>query len=169
MAMEAVNVLRKLNMIPRRTIRVVLFTNEENGLAGGKEYARRHAEEMPLHVAAIEADSGAFKPTGYSVDCTDESRRAGGVAQMVEILGLFSSIGPLKAEKGGSGADIGPMKDAGVMLMGHSTDGSTYFDIHHSHADTLDKVDPDELSRNVAVMATAAYILADMPQRFGEE
>ena len=68
---------------------------------------------------------------------------------------------------GHSGADVGQMKDAGVVLMGHRVEGSKYFYYHHSPADTLDKVDPEELSQNVAVLATVAYVLADMPQRLG--
>jgi carboxypeptidase Q len=167
MAMEAISVLRKLNMIPRRTIRVVLWTNEENGLAGGKAYAREHEAELPNHVAAIESDSGGFKPTGYSVECSDDAREALAALQLDEILGLVSSIGPMKVKTGHSGADISPMEPAGVVLMGHNVEGSTYFDYHHTPADTIDKVDPRELSENVAVMAAMAYVLADMPGRIG--
>lgn len=169
MAMEAINVLRKLNMVPRRTIRVALWTNEENGLRGGRAYAKDHAEELDNHVAAIELDSGVFAPQGYSIDCVDESRRAVAVEQMNEILGLLSpSLGPLNATAGGGGADISPMKDSGVVLMGHRVEGATYFNYHHTHADTIDKVDPQELSRNIAVIAAVAYVLADMPLRLGE-
>ncbi len=168
MAMEAINVLRKLNLIPRRTIRVVLWTNEENGLAGGKAYAKQHAEELTNHVAAIESDSGAFAPRGYSVDCSDDARRALAADQMKDILGLLASFDSLTAATGGSGADVSPMKDSGVVLMGHRVEGSTYFNYHHTHADTLDKIDPQLLSANVAVLATVAYVLADMPTRIGE-
>lgn len=167
MAMEAINLLRRLKMIPRRTIRVVLWTNEENGLAGGRQYAEDHAGEMEHHVAAIEADSGGFRPVGYSVDCSDKDRLAVAEAQLRDLVGLFESIGATRVTTGFSGADVGAMKKAGVLLMGHRVEGSTYFDYHHSHADTVDKVDPDELSQNVAVMATLAYVLADMPERFG--
>ncbi len=166
-AMEAINVLRRLNMIPRRTIRVVLWTNEENGLGGGKQYAKDHADELANHVAAIESDSGSFRPTGYGIDCVDETRESIAAEQMREIIDLFTSIGPMHARPGHSGADIGPMKSAEVILMGHEVEESRYFDYHHSRADTLDKVDPAELSQNVAVMAATAYILADMPDRLG--
>lgn len=168
-AMEALNVLRKLKLQPKRTIRAILWTNEENGLAGGKAYAKEHEAELPKHVAAIESDGGSFKPTGYSVDCSDEDKRTLAVDQMNDILSLFEkSIGPMSAKKGGAGADIGPMKPAGFVMMGHEVEGTIYFDYHHTHADTLDKVNPTELSQNVAVMATVAYILADMPERLGE-
>ena len=168
-AMEAINVLRKLKMIPRRTIRVVLWTNEENGLAGGRAYAKDHADELKDHVAAIESDSGVFDPRGYSLECTDKAREAVAVEQMQEIVDLLSSsIGELRVTTGGSGADISPMRESGVVLMGHRVEGSMYFDYHHTPADTIDKVDPDLLSRNIAVTATVAYILADMPDRLGE-
>ncbi|MCH8166102.1 MAG: M20/M25/M40 family metallo-hydrolase [Planctomycetes bacterium] len=168
MAMEAINVLRRLNMIPRRTIRVVLWTNEENGLAGGRQYAKDHAQELANHVAAIEADSGGFRPIGYSVECADDDRLQIAAGQLRDLTSLFESIGATSVKTGRSGADLGPMKEAGVVLMGHRMEGSKYFDYHHTHADTLDKVDPEELSQNVAVLATVAYILADMPERLGE-
>ena len=169
MAMEAVSVLRKLKMIPRRTIRVVLWTNEENGLAGGKQYAKDHHDELANHVAAIESDSGAFRPVGYSLDCIDEQREANGLEQLRQIVSLLHEIGVTEAEIGRSGADVSPMKPDGVMLMGHHVDGSIYFNYHHTPADTLDKVNPEHLSQNVAAMATVAYILADMPERFGAQ
>jgi hypothetical protein len=169
MAMEAINVLRKLNFVPRRTVRVVLWTNEENGLAGGRAYAMDHEAELKNHVAAIESDSGGFKPDGYSVECEDKDRQNIAFQQIKEIGTLLSSIGPMEFNQGHSGADIGAMKPAGVMLLGHSVEGTTYFDYHHTHADTIDKVNPRELSENVAVLASVAYIIADMPERFGME
>ncbi len=167
-AMEAINVLRKLDMIPRRTIRVVLWTNEENGMAGGRAYAKDHADELSKHVAAIEADSGVFKPVGYSLDCLDKDRLRIAERQVSEILSLIEPhIGPMSTKVGHSGADVGQMKDAGFVLMGHRVEGSKYFDYHHTMADTIDKVDPREISENVAVLATMAYIIADMPERLG--
>jgi len=168
-AMEAISVLRRLGMIPKRTIRVVLWTNEENGLRGGKAYAKDHAGEMPNHVAAIESDSGVFRPTGYSTECEDPQRERIVVQQMQEIVKLLAPLGPMNVRSGDAGADIGPMKTAGVVLLGHNVDGSRYFDYHHTHADTIDKVDPTELSQNVAALATVAYVLADMPQRLGSQ
>ncbi|MCH7873086.1 MAG: M20/M25/M40 family metallo-hydrolase [Planctomycetes bacterium] len=170
MAMEAINVLRKLNMRPRRTIRVVLWTNEENGLAGGRAYAKQHADELDKHVAAIESDSGAFAPRGYSLGCSDEDRKKVALRQMRQIMRhVARRLGSeINVKSGGGGADISPLRSSGVVLMGHRVEGSTYFDYHHTHADTIDKVDPKELSRNVAMLATVAYILADMPQRIGE-
>ncbi len=167
MAMEAINVLRKLNMVPRRTIRVVLWTNEENGSRGAKAYASEHAEELSRHVAAIEADSGVFQPTGYSMECADARKESAAAAQLGDLLTLLSSLGPMEVHTGHSGSDVGPMRQAGVVLMGHNVEGSRYFDYHHSQADTIDKVNPEDLSRNVAALATVAYIIADMPARLG--
>ncbi len=168
MAMEAINVLRKLNLRPRRTIRVVLFTNEENGLAGGRAYAKDHENELGNHVAAIEADSGVFRPMGYGVSCSDKDRETLAVKQVGEIMALLSSsLGGLSASAGGGGADIGPMRSADVVLMGHRVEGSRYFNYHHTHADTIDKVDPELLSQNIAAMATTAYIIADLPEPLG--
>jgi hypothetical protein len=168
-AMEAINVLRKLGLRPRRTIRVVLWTNEENGLAGGRTYAKEHEAELPRHVAAIEMDSGVFAPSGYGVDHVDQTKRARAVEQMKEVARLLEPLGATKISAGGGGADISPMKSAGVPLLGHDVEMSTYFDYHHTPADTFDKIDPKLLSRNVAVMAVTAYVLADMPGRLGEE
>lgn len=167
-AMEAINILRKLKLIPKRTIRVVLWTNEENGLNGGRKYALDHAVELPKHIGAIESDSGVFAPKGISVQHKDEKIQAIAAEQLEDILQLLEPIGASTVKQGWSGADISPMKPAGVVLMGFMVEGSTYFNLHHSHADTLDKVDPDELSRCVAMMAVVSYVLADMPGRLGE-
>lgn len=167
-AMEAITVLRKLNLRPRRTIRVVLWTNEENGLAGAKQYVIDHADELKHHVAAIESDMGVFAPKGLSIQHKDKSLESIGAERLAEILALLKPIGATAVTQGWSGADIGRMHDAGVPLMGLVVEGSKYFDYHHSHADTLDKVDPTELSQCVATMAVVSYILADMPGRLDD-
>jgi len=168
-AMEVINVLRKLNLQPRRTIRVVLFVNEENGLRGGKAYAEDHQDELANHVAAIESDSGIFAPRGLSVGCEDTAKEAVAVEQVREIISLFpTSFESMEARTGGGGADISPMHESGVVLMGHRVEGSKYFNYHHTNADTIDKVDPTDLSKNVALLAVATYIIADMPDRLGE-
>jgi carboxypeptidase Q len=166
-AMEAINVLRRLGMIPRRTIRVVLFTNEENGLAGGRRYAADHADELANHVAAIESDSGVFRPLGFGVGHADKDKQAVAVRQLEDILSLLEPVGATQARSGGGGADISPMGPAGVPLLGLRVVGSKYFDYHHTHADTLDKVDPVEFSQCVASLAVVSYVLADMPGRLG--
>jgi hypothetical protein len=166
-SMEAIHLLRKLGLRPRRTIRCVLFTNEENGLAGGRGYASRHKDELAAHVAAIEADSGVFAPIGYGLDIEDPQRLERGLATLRQITSLLKPIGADHLEAGHGGADIGPMKPAGVPLIGQRADMTHYFDVHHTHADTFDKVNREDLNRHVAAMAVVAYILADMPGRLG--
>lgn len=161
--MEAATALRRLNLIPRRTIRVVLWTNEERGVHGGKQYARAHAAELRYHMAAIEADTGGFRPTGFSLRVGDSAR---GTAQkrLRALAALLDPLGAMEVKDGFGGADIAPLGKAGVPLLGLRTDPSRYFDIHHSAADTLDKVDARELSQSVAAMAAMAYLLAEIPE-----
>lgn len=165
-AMEALNMLRKLGLQPRRTIRVVLWTNEENGLAGAKDYAARHQRE--LHVAGIEADSGGFAPEGFTVEMNDAKKADLALEQLQQIASLLKPIGATKAMLGGSGADVGQLKQLGTACLGLEIDGRTYFDFHHTWADTVDKVNPKELTDCAISLAVASFILADMPQRMGE-
>jgi hypothetical protein len=155
--MQVLTTLKALNLTPKRTIRVVLFTNEENGLAGGKAYAKDHAAELSKHVLALEADSGSFAPRGFSVESKDASQ----VQKYAEIAALLQPIGATRVIAGHSGADISPMIP-NVVGLGLSVDGRTYFDTHHTDADTLDKVDPQTLADGVAAVAVLAYVAADM-------
>ncbi len=154
-AMEAALLLREAGLVPRRTIRVVLFTNEENGLRGGEAYFEAHGAEP--HVGAIESDSGMGAPTGFSLAGDDEQA----LARLQAFSPLFSPLGPVSIRKGWGGADISPLTNAGVLSMALRPDASHYFDLHHSPADTIDKIDPDHLQRNAAAMALMAYILAE--------
>lgn len=154
MAMDAAALLQELGLIPRRTIRVVLFTNEENGLRGGKAYHAAHGKEK--HAAAIESDSGAGAPRGFGIGGTPEQAAA------IQRYGpLFQAIGADKLTIGGGGADISPLAEDGVITLGLSPDTSIYFDLHHSPADTIDKIDPANVARNTAALALMAYILAE--------
>jgi Zn-dependent M28 family amino/carboxypeptidase len=170
--MEAVALLKRLGIRPRRTIRVVLFTNEENGLAGGKQYAVAHAAEVPRHVAAIESDSGGFAPTGFGVEHIDKKRMPALEKAMAEHLPLLAPAagrrGAIRLFPGHSGADLIPLKKAGVVSMELFTEGRHYFDYHHTQADTLDKVNPSELARCVGVMAAMAFLIADAPGRLDQ-
>jgi len=165
-AMEALNVLRKLDLRPRRTIRVVLWTNEENGLAGGRAYAKDHADELPNHVAAIESDGGTFAPQGFGVSLDDPDRQKLALEQLQQITSLLERTGATTARPGGGGADIGPMKPAGVPMMSINVDMTHYFDYHHTDADTFDKIDKGDLDRCIASLAVMTYVLADMEERF---
>ena len=162
--MQALTILRQLGLQPRRTIRVVLFTNEENGLRGGTGYAEGHAAEVARHVAAIESDSGGYAPRGLDVQLAGE--RGDAVrAQLADLVTLLGPTGLREVDASEhSGADIAPLARAGVLAIGFRTDGRTYFDIHHTPADTLDKVDPQHLADGVAAMAVLAFVLADLPE-----
>jgi carboxypeptidase Q len=158
-AWEAVRLLKELGLTPRRTIRVVGWTNEENGGRGGEAYRDAHRDELGKHVAAIESDGGTFKFTGFGFSGSDSA-----FAIVNQISALFKPLGVDSATQGGGGADIGPIMALGVPGMGHQVDGTRYFWYHHSEADNVDKIDPKELGENVAAMAIMAYVLADLPE-----
>jgi len=156
---EAVRVLRKLNLRPRRTIRVVFWTNEENGLRGGLAYRDKYRDALSSHVLMMESDSGVFRPNGFAFSGSERGR--GLVAQ---IGSLLAPIGADRIGPNGGGADIGPSVEAGnVPAMSLDVDGSKYFLIHHTEADTVDKIDPADLAKCVAAIAVMSYVVADMP------
>jgi carboxypeptidase Q len=158
---EALRLMKKLGLKPRRTVRVVLWTNEENGLRGAAAYAEQHAAEAANHVLALEADSGVFTPAvlGFS----------GSAAARAIISQVVSLLAPLEfpeVTSGGGGADIGPIAQAGnVPTMAYLGDASRYFVIHHSAADTVERITPEEVSRAAAAVAVVAYAVAEMPDR----
>jgi len=162
-AWEAVRLLKELGLRPRRTIRVVLWTNEENGLRGGNAYRDAHRAEISKHVLAIESDSGVFRPEGFGLAATAPLQVR---SNMIEIAKLLSGIGADQIAASGGGADIGPIMREGVIGASLDVDGEHYFDTHHTPADTLDKVTPRELALCVATMAVMAYVVADLPESF---
>ena len=168
MAMQALTVLRKLDLRPRRTIRVVLWTNEENGLAGGKQYAIDHKAELANHVAALEADSGGFRPVSVGIDMDDKAAQKVAEKQLAALLTLLQPMAKMLVIPDECGADVSPLKALGVAAMELYTHGERYFDTHHTAADTVDKVDPVELAQSTAAMAAVAYVLAEWPGRLGK-
>jgi Zn-dependent M28 family amino/carboxypeptidase len=162
--MQALTTLRKLGLQPRRTIRVVCFTNEENGTHGGKTYAADHAAELGKTVLAVESDSGGFAPRGFGIGVKPELLDRA-KARVGDIAALLAPTFTLKVAAGHGGSDIGPMEPGGVPVVGLEVDNRTYFDYHHTDADTLDKVDPAQLADDVAAVAALAYVVADMPGR----
>lgn len=153
-------IMKELGMTPRRTIRVVCWTNEENGLRGATTYAEEHAHEVEDIVLAIESDSGVFDPIGYGFGGTDEA-----FAIVARIGSLLESIDAGEIRRGGGGADIGPLMERGVPGMGLIVDGSRYFNYHHTHADMVDKLDPHELNKCVAAMAVMSWVVANMEDK----
>ena len=157
---QAVKLIKDLGLKPKRTIRAVMWTNEENGLRGGEAYRDEHLNELDNHILAMESDAGVFKPSGFGFSGPDESLKI-----LQDIGTLLYRIDSGKITKGGGGADIGPIMREGVPGMGLKVDGSRYFWYHHTNADTFDKVDKDEFNRCVATMAVMAYVVADMDMK----
>ncbi len=160
-AWEAVRLLKELGLRPRRTIRVVLYTNEENGLRGGNAYRDAHRAELSKHVLAIESDSGIYRPEGLGLAANAPPQAR---ANLLEIAKLLAGIRADAIAADGGGADIGPIMREGVVGASLDVDGTHYFDIHHTPADTLDKINRQDLALCVATMAVYAYAVADMPQ-----
>jgi carboxypeptidase Q len=152
--MQALTTLRRLGLTPRRTVRVVLFVNEENGVRGAAQYEKDHRSER--HVAAFEMDSGAGAPLGFMTDGDQPFLR-----EAREIAALLAPIGANTVNPGFAGEDVGALKPDGVPLFGVLLDIEHYFDVHHSAADTLDKIDPVNLQKAVAALATMAFVIAD--------
>jgi carboxypeptidase Q len=159
-AWEAVKLLKRLGLQPRRTVRVVLWTNEENGLRGGNAYRDARMGHLDNHVLAIESDAGVFAPSGFSFAGSDAAFEI-----LQEIGTLLTPIEASEITRGGSGADIGPIVREGVPGMGLRVDGTRYFWYHHTDTDTIDKLDPREMAMCVAAMAVMSYVVADMEEK----
>jgi carboxypeptidase Q len=159
-SMEAANLIQKLHLKPKRTIRVIAWMNEENGLAGSKQYAKDHEKDWANHFAAMETDGGAGHPIGLNIKAKPE------VKAMLKPIGAIlqeSGAGMLSLAEH-AGADIEPMEKANVPSFAPIQDSRFYFDYHHTAADTLDKIVPKELAENSAVVAVFAYAMANSEQ-----
>jgi Zn-dependent M28 family amino/carboxypeptidase len=157
-ALEAVRLLLATGLRPRRTVRIVLFANEENGLRGAKAYAAAHRDEAARHVAAIESDAGGFTPLGFT--CSLRGTAAEAVRQRLLPLQDVGA-GAFLAGAGAGGADLGPLLALGVPCYGLLVDGQKYFDYHHTAVDDLPAVHERELALGAAAVAFAAWSLAD--------
>ena len=160
-ALEALRMIKELGLKPKRTIRVVLWTNEENGLRGGNAYrdAVQQDGSLDKHVLAMESDGGVFDPIGFGFSGSDEAFKI-----LTDIGTLLSSIESGVVSKGGGGADIGPIMREGVPGMGLNVNGERYFWYHHTAADTIDKLDAEDYKECIATMAVFAFVVADMEQ-----
>ena len=170
-ALQALNIIRALGLRPRRTLRVALWTNEENGLGGARAYREALGDAVSNHYAALEMDGGCERPSGFGMGFPDpDSPRAARALEQARALAApLSAINAHTITKGGGGADIGPLMRSGVPGFGLRTEGGRYFEWHHTPADTLDKVDPDNFRRAIATLGVFAYALADMPGELGHE
>jgi carboxypeptidase Q len=158
---EAVRLVRALGLRPRRTLRVVLWTNEENGLRGAFAYRDQHRAELADHVLALESDSGVFKPLGFGFTGSGAARQT-----VRAIASLLAPLGATEIGPSGGGADIGPILQAAqVPAMSLTADQSRYFTLHHTPADTVDKLDPREVAACTAAVAVMTYVVADLPER----
>jgi carboxypeptidase Q len=158
-AMESAEILQRLHLRPARTLRVIAWMDEETGGSGSKAYTAEYSADFPHYVAAIESDSGAAHPLGFEVKATPAA-----IDALRPVQNVLQSIGATVLEPTSypPGADIEAMSNAGVPGFGLMQDGRTYFNYHHSAADTLDKVVPAELRENAAAMAVMAYALTNM-------
>ena len=153
-SMEVIRIFKSLGYKPNRTIRVVLFMNEENGLRGGNKYAQIAKEKNENHFFALESDAGGFTPRGFSFDTSVEEFES--IEPWVEY---FKDYALENFFLGGSGADIGPLKDGRVILSGLRPDPQRYFDYHHAPSDTFDKINKRELELGSATMAALVYLI----------
>jgi carboxypeptidase Q len=157
MAMETAEILQRLHLRPARTLRVIAWMDEETGGSGSKAYTAEYSTDFPHYIAAIESDSGAAHPLGFEVKAAPAA-----IDFLRPVQAVLLSIGATVFQPTSypPGADIEAMSNAGIPAFGVMQDDRTYFNYHHSAADTLDKVVPTELRENAAAMAVLAYALA---------
>lgn len=153
-SMDVLRLMKETGIRPKRTIRVVLFMNEENGLRGGQKYAEVAKKKGEKHVFALESDSGGFTPRGFSFIGPDYK-----INQILKWKPLFEPYLIHYFKKGGSGADIGPLKDDAIVLAGLRPDSQRYFDHHHAANDTFDAVNKRELELGAATMTSLVYLI----------
>jgi carboxypeptidase Q len=156
-AWEAVRLMQRLGLKPKRTVRVVLWTNEENGGRGGRAYHDAHQAELSKHSVAMECDNGVFRPNGVRFQGSDA-----GLRQVKTVGALLERIGASRAERGEGEADVGPILQEGVPGLALDVDDSRYFWYHHTAADMMTVIDREDLAKCVATMAVMAYIIADL-------
>lgn len=153
-SIEVLRALKALNIKPKRTIRVVMFMNEENGLRGGTKYADLAKQNNEKHIAAIESDNGGFTPRGFGMVGTTEQ-----ISKITVYKDLLSGYGLSEIGKGSGGADIGPLGQQGTLLIGFKPDSQRYFDFHHAQTDKLEAVNERELNLGAASMAVLVYLI----------
>ena len=165
--MAAGHLIGQLKQAPKRSIRVVAFANEEQGLYGGKAYADAHAKDIVLHQLAAESDFGAGRIYAFNTGSPNPEGSREATAQIAEVLKpLGIEYAP---DKGGPGPDVGPLAAKGGAWAWLAQDGTDYFNLHHTADDTLDKIEPAALAQNVAAYTVFAYLAAEADGNFGSE
>ena len=158
---EALRLMKKLGIQPRRTVRLVLWTNEENGTRGAAAYAEKYASTANNHVFALEADSGVFEPARFGFSGSLAARSV-----IRDIATLMTPLNLAETISGGGGADIDPIAQAGrAPTMAYMGDPTRYFTIHHTPADTVERIAPEEVAKAAAAISVVTYVIADMPER----
>ncbi|WP_435356206.1 M20/M25/M40 family metallo-hydrolase [Emticicia sp. SJ17W-69] len=153
-SIEVLRVLKALGIKPKRTIRAVMFMNEENGLRGGTKYADLAKQNNEKHIAAVESDNGGFTPRGFGLVGTEAQ-----ISKITVYKKLLAEYGLNEIGKGGGGADIGPLGQQGTLLIGFKPDSQRYFDFHHAQTDKLEAVNERELNLGAASMAALIYLI----------
>ena len=159
-AWRAVTLIKELGLKPRRTIRIVLWTNEENGGKGNENYKNEHLSELNNHILAIESDGGVFAPQGFGFTGSEKARD-----YILDIASLLDPIGAGTITNWGRAADVAPLNDNGVPVMSLNVENSKYFWYHHTNADTFDKIDFREFNNCIAAMAIMSYVVSDMEKK----
>jgi hypothetical protein len=154
-SLEALRLIKELDLKPKRTIRAVMFMNEEFGGSGGRDYATSETRQGETHLAAIESDRGGFLPLGFGVGDTQTATK------FKKWENLFQSIGLFWLRPGGGGVDIAPLGQQGTLLIGLVPDSNRYFDVHHSGKDVIETVNPRELELGAIAIAVFAYVLSE--------
>jgi hypothetical protein len=155
-SIEVLRAFKKLGIQPKRTVRAVMFMNEENGLRGGQAYLKAAKDNNEKHVFALESDAGGFTPRGFGFDVTDVK-----MEKLLQWKPLFLEYGVYDFAKGGGGADIGPLKQLGTALAGLSPDSQRYFDVHHATTDTFESVSKRELDLGALNMAALIWLVSE--------
>jgi Zn-dependent M28 family amino/carboxypeptidase len=160
-AMETAELIQRLRLHPKRTLRVIAWMDEENGGRGHDAYAKAHEADLGNHVAAIESDTGAGHPLGFEAKINPK-----GFPLLMPVQDILHSFGAnlIQLTERSPGADIAPLAKAGVPTLGIMQDARAYFNYHHTPADTLDKIVPQELRENAAALAVMGYALANLPE-----
>ncbi len=155
-SIEIIRTLKAAGLQPQRTVRAVMFMNEENGGGGSKAYLENAKQKKEQHIFALESDAGGFSPRGFSLEMNDSQKE-----KVLQWKPLFYNYGVYELESGGSGSDIGPLKELGAALAGLSPDSQRYFDLHHAETDVFEAVSKRELDLGAANMTMLVWLVSE--------